>query len=80
MDNTDARILRMGEAARRPYPRSWLSRRARSICAKGQSKDGCHGGSLHHSRPLKSALIQSIGTGKMTVEFFSAAISVSVWR
>ena len=33
----------------------------------------------YFSRPTR-AIIQSMGTGKMTVEFFSAAISVRVCR
>src|SRR5207245_1293303 len=34
----------------------------------------------HEEERSKNALSQSMGTGKMMVEFFSAAISVSVWR
>src|SRR5713101_7693852 len=34
----------------------------------------------HEGERPKNALSQSMGTGKMMVEFFSAAISVSVWR
>jgi hypothetical protein len=41
--------------------------------------DACYFSSFLSRGPI-SARIQSIGTGKMTVEFFSAAISVSVWR
>ena len=34
----------------------------------------------YSSRTPRSALIQSMGSGKMIVEFLSAAMSVSVWR
>ena len=74
-------------SAKRPASRG-LSRRSASC------RTACHVGAItrvvervvpglldtHFPCTPRSALIQSMGSGKMIVEFFSAAMSLSVWR
>ena len=47
------------------------------LWAYGNAYTATHGFFLKYSR---NGAIRSMGTGKMVVEFFSDAISVSVWR